>query len=377
MTSTQIEYNVVLVGGGLAGLCSAIALSKAGVKVLVIEKEHYPFHRVCGEYISMEVLPYLNSLGIDPFELQASTINRLMVSSPSGKMLVHTLDLGGFGLSRYTLDAHLFGKAKELGVDFICGKKVVDINFVNPTFQVALNSGTEIAAPIVIGSFGKRSNLDKELDRSFMTRRSPYVAVKYHIRTDHPKDLIALHNFQDGYCGISAIEGDKYCLCYMTERKALQQAGSIQELEERRLTKNPYLKHIFSNAEFLYDKPLVINEISFESKSPVENHILMAGDAAGMITPLCGNGMAMAIHSSKILSDLVLQYFQSTDFSRNELEVSYAKQWKQLFANRMRIGRNVQKLFGNERITNWAIWALGNMKPLTSLLVKSTHGRPF
>jgi flavin-dependent dehydrogenase len=377
MTSTQIEYNVVLVGGGLAGLCSAIALSKAGVKVLVIEKEHYPFHRVCGEYISMEVLPYLNSLGIDPFELQASTINRLMVSSPSGKILVHTLDLGGFGLSRYTLDAHLFGKAKELGVDFICGKKVVDINFVNPTFLVTLNSGTEIAAPIVIGSFGKRSNLDKELDRSFMTRRSPYVAVKYHIRTDHPKDLIALHNFQGGYCGISAIEGDRYCLCYMTERKALQQAGSIQELEERRLTKNPYLKHIFSNAEFLYDKPLVINEISFESKSPVENHILMAGDAAGMITPLCGNGMAMAIHSSKILSDLVLQYFQSTDFSRNELEVSYAKQWKQLFANRMRIGRNVQKLFGNERITNWAIWALGNMKPLTSLLVKSTHGRPF
>lgn len=377
MSTAKPEYTVVIAGGGLAGLCSAIALAKAGISVLLVEKEQYPFHRVCGEYISLEVLPYLKRLGVDPFALQASSINKLMVSSPSGRALTHQLDLGGFGLSRYALDAHLYNLAQQLGVDFISGEKVLNTQLENEIFTTKLNSGTQIRSTMVIGSFGKRSNLDKELNRSFMTRRSPYVAVKYHIRIDHPKDLIALHNFQDGYCGISAIEDDKYCLCYMTERSALQQAGSIEALEKLRLHKNPFLKYIFSNAEFLYDKPLAINEICFESKLPVEQHILMAGDAAGMITPLCGNGMAMAIHGSKVLSDLLIEYLQKGRVSRQELETAYTRQWTKLFARRMMIGRNVQKLFGNEKITNLTVWALSNMRPLTNLIVKSTHGQPF
>ena len=57
----------------------------------------------------------------------------------------------------------------------------------------------------------------------------------------------------------------------------------------------------------LFEKPEVINEITFEKQDPVSNHILMCGDAAGMITPLCGNGMAMAIHSAKILSGLIIE----------------------------------------------------------------------
>ena len=70
-------------------------------------------------------------------------------------------------------------------------------------------------------------------------------------------------------------------------------------MERQVLLKNPHLKRIFSEADFVFGRPEVINEISFETKDPVENHILMAGDAAGMITPVCGNGMAIAIHSGK------------------------------------------------------------------------------
>ena len=52
-------FDVLIIGGGLAGLCNAIHLSKFGTKVLLIEKNEYPKHKVCGEYISNEVLPYL------------------------------------------------------------------------------------------------------------------------------------------------------------------------------------------------------------------------------------------------------------------------------------------------------------------------------
>ncbi|MCU0471065.1 MAG: FAD-binding protein, partial [Arcicella sp.] len=56
-------YDIIITGGGLAGLVSSIILAKAGKSVLVIEKKKYPFHRVCGEYISNETRPFLTSIG--------------------------------------------------------------------------------------------------------------------------------------------------------------------------------------------------------------------------------------------------------------------------------------------------------------------------
>src|SRR5687767_1444022 len=96
--------DVIIVGGGLAGLINAIQLAKAGLQVLLVEKKQYPFHKVCGEYVSNEVLPFFQKLDINPDYLGASHITRLQVTSPSGKyQLSMPLDLGGFGISRYTL----------------------------------------------------------------------------------------------------------------------------------------------------------------------------------------------------------------------------------------------------------------------------------
>ena len=60
--------DVIMNGGGLAGLCNEIHLSKLGKNVLLIEKNEYPKHNVCGEYISNEVLPYLDFLEVNPFD---------------------------------------------------------------------------------------------------------------------------------------------------------------------------------------------------------------------------------------------------------------------------------------------------------------------
>ena len=68
----KTEADVVILGGGLAGLIASLILTQNGYDVVLIEKKTYPFHKVCGEYISNEVLPYLNSLGIDPIKNGAS-----------------------------------------------------------------------------------------------------------------------------------------------------------------------------------------------------------------------------------------------------------------------------------------------------------------
>ncbi len=100
-------YDVAIIGGGLAGLSLSIQLAQQGHRVIVLEKEYYPFHRVCGEYISLESWNFLESLGYPLGELQLPIIKRLMVSAPNGKIIEQPLGLGGFGISRYKIDAEL------------------------------------------------------------------------------------------------------------------------------------------------------------------------------------------------------------------------------------------------------------------------------
>jgi flavin-dependent dehydrogenase len=348
--------DVIIVGGGLAGLFNAILLNRAGFKVLLVERKSYPFHRVCGEYISNEVVPFLSMLEIDLDELDVARISRLEITAASGAKISKKLDLGGFGLSRFTFDNYLYRKAQSEGVNFLLNTKVENILFVDDQFEVSI-PGNVLLTPLVIGSFGKRSNLDKKLNRDFFFKRSPYFAVKFHIRADFPADLIQLNNYKNGYCGVSKIEGDKYCMCYLAHRDDLRIYGDLQEFEKNIVCKNPYLKNLFDTAEFILDKPEVINEICFEKKKAVEGHILMCGDTAGMIAPLCGNGMGMAIHSAKILSQTIKRYYN--------------------FSHRLWTGRQLQHLLGSDALTTLSLKLLNKLPLLADHLISKTHGSPF
>ncbi len=366
---------IIIIGGGLAGLTSAILLQKGGFEVTVFEKKRYPFHRVCGEYVSNEALPFLESLSIPISDFGPSQISRLSVTTERGRELSTNLPMGGFGLSRYTLDNLLFEQAKKLGVTFLF-EKVIDIHFKDKCFEIAAESGIHYSK-FAIAAHGKRSNLDQRLKRGFFSHRSPYLAVKYHIRTDLPSNLIRLDNFSGGYSGVCKIEDQKFNLCYLSKTANLKKYHGIPEMEEQVLQKNPFLKDLFKNSEFIYEKPEVINEISFERKTLIEDHLLFCGDSAGMITPLCGNGMAIAFNSAKILSECIMQSGGSHNFNRQALEQNYKTRWTNEFSVRLTSGRVLQSLFGNPFLSEMAIATLKTLPALNQIIVKKTHGKVF
>jgi menaquinone-9 beta-reductase len=370
------EDKVIIIGGGLGGLIASLRLAQAGIPSIVIEKHAYPQQRVCGEYISHEVTPFLRSLGVYPESLHPAQISRFQLSSVTGRSALLPLDLGGFGVSRYAFDHFLYTRAREAGVEFLLDTEVVDVQLANDRFEVK-TADRSFDARVVIGAFGKRSRLDVQLKRSFVQKRSPYVGVKYHVRVEHPHDLIALHNFPGGYCGMSHIEDGKVNLCYLTHRDNLKAYGNIRAMEQAVLYQNPLLRDIFMRADFLSPKPETINEISFETKQPVEDHILMVGDAAGMITPLCGNGMAMAIRSAKILTDLLIPYYRNAAADRAALEELYTTQWRAQFAAQLWRGRQIQRLFGSESASRLAVNLVLHVRPLARAIVRSTHGDVF
>src|SRR5690242_10263952 len=111
------QYDVIIVGGGLAGLSLSIQLAEVKRNVLVLEKNKYPFHRVCGEYVSMESWDFLERLGLPLSKMNLPVITQLRITSLKGTVIDHSLDVGGFGISRYTLDNSLACLAKEKGVE--------------------------------------------------------------------------------------------------------------------------------------------------------------------------------------------------------------------------------------------------------------------
>ena len=368
------HFQIIIIGGGLAGLIAAHQLSKHGKEVLLIEKKTYPLHKVCGEYISNEVKEFLIKEGLYPDEIGPSQITKFLLTSIKGNEAKMNLDLGGFGISRYALDYFLYQKAEAAGVKFMLQTQVEDVEFEpkEKRFLLQLNKGNTFTADHVIGAFGKRSKVDKSMDRSFMHQRSPFIGVKYHIKTDFDANTVALHNFEGGYCGINQVENGIFNLCYLGSKDQLRHYGNIPDMEKEVLHKNPHLKQLFLNSEFIFDKPEVINEINFSPKQPVEKHILMAGDAAGLITPLCGNGMAIAIHTGKLAAEAILK-----NKDRTSIEKQYTAQWNHFFKMRLWVGRKVQWLFGSKAVSEFSVGLIKNSSFVASQIIKKTHGEKF
>jgi flavin-dependent dehydrogenase len=377
MTTKTDQYtNVLIVGGGLAGLTCALHLLKEGFEVTLIEKNEYPHHKVCGEYISNEVLPYLQWLDADPHQLLPVSINRLSVSSLGGQIVGCELPLGGFGLSRFALDNFLYEKALSRGCKMI-KDRATDIVFKGNAFELNTSKSGTLKSELVIGAFGKRSALDQKLSRGFMQKKSPWLAVKAHYKGIIPSDLVQLHNFAGGYCGVSEIENKQINICYLADYDSFKACRNLEDFQQKVLYKNPQLKKIFEESTMIFDQPLTISQVSFAKKELVCDHVLMIGDTAGLIHPLCGNGMAMAIHSAKICAELSIRYLKNNLVSRAALEQLYTATWNANFKNRLLMGRLLSGIIRKDKLFKPMQQLLVHFPSALPLIVKMTHGKPI
>ncbi|MCZ8285048.1 MAG: oxidoreductase, partial [Bacteroidia bacterium] len=297
-----------------------------------------------------------------------------------GFMLNAPLDLGGFGISRYTLDQELHLLAVRKGVTVLTSCKVQGTHYLDADdlSEIETTKG-RYRSKLICGSYGKYTPafIHEQADYTAEKNSKNYIGVKYHIKADLPQNRIELHNFSDGYCGISKVDKDWYCLCYLSSAENLRKHGnSIGRMEEQVLYKNPFLKRYFTECEFVNPQPLVISNVQFSKKQVYSSHVFLLGDAAGSISPLCGNGMSMGMRASALLATGINAYLHK-ELSRQELITHYTAAWNSAFHTRIKTGYYLQSLFGKKTSTQLALKTLSLFPALTKKIISLTHGKPF
>ncbi len=368
------RQEIIIIGGGLAGLTAAIACAKSGRKVLVFEKNAYPNHKVCGEYLSNEIIPYLKSLGISlPTRVM---IDQLHLSNLHGEELQVRLPLGGIGISRYAMDHHLYKEAKKSGVRFIFAR-ILEVNYEDDLFHLEDENRNNYAAEVVLGAYGKRSGLDKTLNREFIFKQAPWLGVKAHYEYEEfPENHVGLHAFKGGYGGLSKTETGQVNFCYLASYASFKPYGQLQSFTEKVVGENPFLSEFLSKSKMVFDKPISISQISFDKKKSVEDHVLMCGDAAGLIHPLCGNGMAMAIHGAKLAAAVALEFLESQSYTRQQMEKDYEQSWSRAFSKRLAVGRQLQRMLLHPTTSGVLMKSIVRSPFLVRTIIRQTHGKP-
>lgn len=368
-----MEYNVIIAGGGLAGLTSAIHLSRVGFKVLIIEKNAFPRHKVCGEYLSREVEPYLEWLGIDLSLKKPEVLDRLQVSAINGHSVESRLQLGGIGLSRFVLDKILLDKALSQGCSLL-QDTVTGFSQQGGECKVSTGHHGVFRASRVLGAFGRHSQLDHTLDRRPLQQSAGWMGVKGHYTGEFPSGLVGIHHFEGGYCGVSRIEEQLINICYLTTYLSFRRYKSIPVFQTQVLSQNPWLKQIFAECRPVFAQPLAVGQISFEGREQTASGALMLGDAAGMIHPFCGNGMAIAIHTGKIAAELLVEDRQN-NMGLKQLNLQYIRSWNLHFNRRIHTGRFWASIIRSRTGSAVLLSALTCLPSLLPVLIRQTHGQ--
>ncbi|MBA3534544.1 MAG: FAD-dependent monooxygenase [Ardenticatenales bacterium] len=370
------DFDVVVIGGGLAGSAAAIALGRAGWRVALLEQHHHPRHKMCGEFLSPETITLFQWLGVweQVQALQPALLSSARITAPNGQRLDIDLPGQAMGLSRYRLDHLLLEQARAVGVAVFEGCTAREVHgSLEQCFQVTSQEGA-FAARVVLGAWGKRSTMDRTLKRPFFAQRATFLALKVHLRGPEPEERVELHAFRGGYCGLSHIEGGTVNACLLTNEAAWERSGrEVEHFWEMIQGENRALAAQLAGAERLSEH-IVISNISFAPRQAVEQDILMLGDSAALISPLAGNGQAMALQAAQLAAPLVEEFLRGS-LTVASLQAQYAGLWQRQFRERLLLGRLLQPFFLHPGSLAVALHVAAVVPGLASWLVQGTRER--
>ena len=378
------KYDVIVAGGGPAGASAAIHLSKANLKVLLIEQKTFPRAKLCGEFISPECITHFEKLGValDMISSQPAQILETVFYSRRGrKIVVPSRWFGGnaLGLSRAVMDHHLLERAKALGVNVLENSTVSDVveDGSGVTGVIVKAAGDrEYRASVVVDATGRSRVLARKTS-SIQSVKPSLVAFKAHLAGTRGKmTACEIYSYSGGYGGLSTVENGRSNLCFIIQASRVRRAHSDpQTVIRENLMLNRRAAFTLERATVETDWLSVALE-SFGRRQPSPKPGLLAiGDSAAFIDPFTGSGMLMALESGQLLAEQIVHHLAKLDERNgiNNLCESYTRAYLRTFDSRLRVCGLLRRVAFRPLLAQLAISAFSCSDRFRGWLARSTH----
>ena len=319
------RFDAIVVGAGPAGSTAAFRLSRAGARVLLIDREHFPRDKPCGGGLTYRAVRQL-PVSVDP--VVEDTVHRFRLGFRYGRHF-ERVSQGPLVLmtQRRRLDAHLAEQAAAAGADFRDGVRATALEVGEDAVTVRFGDSAA-TAPVAIGADGVNGLTVRSL--GLQGRRAHGVALEGNVDHVHAREdyrgraVVELGTVPGGYAwvfpkadhvnvGVGGWEWEGPRL-----REHLERACAAYGLPASRL-------------ESVRGYRLPMRRAGDRARS---GRVLLVGDAAGLVDPLSGDGMYEAFVSSRLAAEAVLSgdldgYEPALD---RTLGRSFAASWKAKYA---------------------------------------------
>lgn len=389
------KSKIAIVGAGPAGASLAIRLAMQDFEVVLIERERFPRHKLCGEFISPECLEHFRKLGVidEMLSVGGDRISQTIFYAPSEKSVSVPSEWFGkqqnaLSISRAEMDLRLLEKAKSLGVKVFEETQVIGVLYEDEKIcgiKAKNKSGEifEIAADLTIDATGRASVLGKlaekeiyrkgaKVQRPKTKNQSPkLVGFKTHLENVNlEKGVCEIYFFRGGYGGLSYVENGLANHCFLVKSEIVKEFNSdAQQIVEQVIFENSRARSAMQDARPVFDW-LAVSVDGFGAKNlnPAPN-LLSVGDAAAFIDPFTGSGMLMALESAEILAQTIAE----KSLSFETLAEKYKSLHRQKFQTRLRVCRIMRSAAFAPFLAKTIISVLSSSSAARRILVRSTR----
>ncbi len=381
----SLKFDVVIVGAGPAGCTAAWMLSGKGLKIALLDKDTFPRDKICGDAFGADVTKQFHLIDKALTEkLQQFTkkvpSNGVRFFSPNHKLM--DVDFaapedkfgGGFVAKRLDFDNFYFSEINALAdVTIFQNQQVTGV--VSSDDKILLKTATSsFEASIALGADGAQSLLNKKLTENKVEKNHYCAGLRQYyanVKGFHPQNHIELHFYKEllpGYFWVFPLPNNTAnvglgILSSEVSRKKINLKEKLTDL----LKNHPNLKERFKDAipfENIQGYGLPLGSVK---RSISGTRFLLLGDAAGLIDPFTGEGIANAIRSGRVAASHVLKAFEQKRFDAN-FNLHYDKEIYNKMWTEFRFGHSMQMLFRYPRIINFVVKKANKNKSVQLML---------
>ena len=354
--------DAIIAGAGPAGSLAAIVLARAGARVLIADRATFPRHKLCGDTLNPGALSLLASWDLRLAPGVGLPLAGMIISGPRASVRAEYPGVTGLALPRRTLDAWLLDHAIGAGARFEPGltatAPLVDhstrLRTVRGLVLRRSGSAAEIRMPaiITIAADGRRSAIGRALGLVVPPRRPRRWAFgAYATGVEGMTDVGEMHVRGGGYVGVAPMGDGTINVCAVTGRRPVGTAP--MDVMRRAIDREPALRDRCRGIEFV--SPItVLGPLALDATSTGAPGLLLAGDAAGFVDPMTGDGLHLAIRGGVLAAEQALRALETGDLARAVVGLAQAR--RQAFGTKLVFNRCVRRIVSSPVAVELACW---------------------